>query len=352
MSSNPNHTIGLHNYEEFFVLYVDDELTAAQKETVDAFVAQHPHLREELDLLLGTKLPAEDVSYAGKKELFSAAMKLNAVDEDLLLYLDNELTAAERKAVEERIAADGDYALLHSLLLRTRLDPAEKILHPAKKELYRHASRVVVFKVWMRMAAAVVVLLSGSLFFLLDKNNAGGEGAATAANTPAATDRHRPAVKTRPSLPVLQTTTEPAGQTAAALPQKTKKAAQKAENVAGPAKENAQALAATGTEDFAAGRTREVVKFDVARFTGVSAPESFKNPLTAHAVTIELPQTYNPTEDPGETAGSDGDFKNTKKTPAKGFFRKVSRFIERNTGIGTVNADNELLIGAVALKLK
>jgi hypothetical protein len=41
-----------------------------------------------------------------------------------------------------------------------------------------------------------------------------------------------------------------------------------------------------------------------------------------------------------------------KKTRGKGFFRKVSRFIQRNTGIGTVNSDNELLIGAVALKLK
>jgi hypothetical protein len=35
----------------------------------------------------------------------------------------------------------------------------------------------------------------------------------------------------------------------------------------------------------------------------------------------------------------------------KGFLRKATRFIERRTGIKTVNEDNELLVGAVALKL-
>ena len=35
----------------------------------------------------------------------------------------------------------------------------------------------------------------------------------------------------------------------------------------------------------------------------------------------------------------------------KGFLRKATRIIERHTGIKTVNDNDELLIGAVALKL-
>jgi hypothetical protein len=41
-----------------------------------------------------------------------------------------------------------------------------------------------------------------------------------------------------------------------------------------------------------------------------------------------------------------------KSSRFKGFLRKATRFIERRTGINPVNEDNELLIGAVAIKLK
>ena len=108
----------------------------------------------------------------------------------------------------------------------------------------------------------------------------------------------------------------------------------------------------TDIADYNTPQQREIIKFDAKNFTDVSSSESFKKPLTATAVTFNFNKTYNTPEGPDEPAVTDGDFKDKKKTPAKGFFRKVSRFIERNTGIGTVNADNELLIGAVALKLK
>jgi hypothetical protein len=42
---------------------------------------------------------------------------------------------------------------------------------------------------------------------------------------------------------------------------------------------------------------------------------------------------------------------NEKKSSLKGFLRKATRFIERRTNITTTNENNELLIGAVSLKL-
>ena len=56
MSSNHHSPmITRDNYEELFLLYVDDELTAEQKKAVDAFVLLHPDLKAELDLLCSTK---------------------------------------------------------------------------------------------------------------------------------------------------------------------------------------------------------------------------------------------------------------------------------------------------------
>ena len=62
MSSNELH-ITRANYEAYFLMYVDGELTPAQSDAVEAFAALHPDLQEELDLLLTTKLDAETVSF-------------------------------------------------------------------------------------------------------------------------------------------------------------------------------------------------------------------------------------------------------------------------------------------------
>ena len=44
------------NYEEFFLLYVDNELSAAERKQVEAFVEQHPDLEEELMMLKQSQL--------------------------------------------------------------------------------------------------------------------------------------------------------------------------------------------------------------------------------------------------------------------------------------------------------
>ena len=66
MLSEPNKRMPMltrDNYEEYFLLYVDNELTPEQKAAVEAFVLLHPDLKDELDLLCGTRLPAEVLSF-------------------------------------------------------------------------------------------------------------------------------------------------------------------------------------------------------------------------------------------------------------------------------------------------
>ena len=62
MSSKPNHiNIHLGNYEEFLILYMDNELSEDQRLAVENFLSQHPDLRGELELLMTTKLPVEEL---------------------------------------------------------------------------------------------------------------------------------------------------------------------------------------------------------------------------------------------------------------------------------------------------
>ena len=75
--------IHLGNYEEFFVLYMDNELSNEEMTQVDAFLIEHPDLQAEFEILAGTKLPAETF-VINKEDLLADSMKLNTIDEELL----------------------------------------------------------------------------------------------------------------------------------------------------------------------------------------------------------------------------------------------------------------------------
>ncbi|MBL0068937.1 MAG: hypothetical protein IPP39_10735 [Chitinophagaceae bacterium] len=104
--------INYHNYEECFILYMDNELSGDERRMVEAFVQQHPELKEELDLLLQYKLtPDTSVIYSGKEDLMKETLPtgqagsdvnitLSNYEEWLVLYLDNELTPAKKQPLK------------------------------------------------------------------------------------------------------------------------------------------------------------------------------------------------------------------------------------------------------------
>src|SRR5687767_1563443 len=129
MSFNANNNnldpISRTNYEEYFLLYADNELSEQDRKSVEAFVLAHPDLQAELDLFLSAKLPLEDINLENKESLLADSMKLNAVDESLLLHLDNELNEAQKKLVEEKLSADKNFRLQYNTLLKTKLEPEQ-----------------------------------------------------------------------------------------------------------------------------------------------------------------------------------------------------------------------------------
>ena len=102
MSFNQPHiNITRANYEEFIFLYIDGELNEESMSAVEAFVLLHPDLQEEFDILLTTKLDSEVFVLEGKESLLAENMKATITDEDLLLYIDNELAPEQKRNVEK-----------------------------------------------------------------------------------------------------------------------------------------------------------------------------------------------------------------------------------------------------------
>jgi hypothetical protein len=166
--------INRHNYEAFFLVYVDGELSPAERAAVEAFARQNPDLAEELKMLKQTVLPpADDVTFEGKQNLLRTASGITPgnFEEYFLLAVDNELTDDESTTVEKFVLQHPELQDEFTTLQATRL-PAETIEYKRKEELYRHEKeRRIIPVMWMRMsaAAAIIILLAGTWFTQSDK---------------------------------------------------------------------------------------------------------------------------------------------------------------------------------------
>lgn len=146
-----------HNYETFFLLYVDKELSAAERKAVDVFVQENPDLQMELALLQDTVMTADDIVLDKKGWLYMEE-DITALQENLLLYVDEELNHADKKTIEAILATDIAAQKEWTVLQQTKLQPDMEVVFADKQSLYRkEPGRVVAFK-WWRVAAAAVLL--------------------------------------------------------------------------------------------------------------------------------------------------------------------------------------------------
>jgi hypothetical protein len=154
--------INRNNYETFFLLYVDNELSPAERKAVDIFVQENNDLLMELDMLRSTALPPAQISFNNKQDLYKSSAGIETIQEDLLMYLDNELDIAGTKKIEAAIASGGTVKKEWEALKQTKLQP-EIVEFKDKKVLYRHEQgRLVTMRFWSMAAAAAVII--GLLF--------------------------------------------------------------------------------------------------------------------------------------------------------------------------------------------
>jgi hypothetical protein len=165
-------TINRNNYEEFFLLYVDDELDEASKTAVENFVQQNPDLTTEFAMLMQTKSVVHEPVFFDKEILLrtegNSINELNH-EEYFLLYIDNELSAAKREEVEMYVLQHPKLQDEFTTLKQAVLAP-QTISYGDKKDLYRTEQRRTIYlKPWRLAVAAIFIGVCAVGFWLMKK---------------------------------------------------------------------------------------------------------------------------------------------------------------------------------------
>src|SRR6266705_1385467 len=100
--------INRNNYEQFFLLYADNELNAGEKNMVALFVQQNADLEEEF-LMLQQSVVSPDINIALQDKSFLLRQEQKFISHDnyeeiFVLYNDRELKENEEKETEKFIA--------------------------------------------------------------------------------------------------------------------------------------------------------------------------------------------------------------------------------------------------------
>jgi hypothetical protein len=154
--------INRNNYEEYFLLYADNELTPVEKKVVEIFVQENPDLKKEfLMFQLTVSKPDPDVQLSDKSFLMKQEPEFiseNNFEQAFVLYHDQELSEEDKQSTENFLNKYPQFRNEFELIGQAHLAPDTSIQYPAKKKLYRKENnRKVIPIVWKYMAAAAFI---------------------------------------------------------------------------------------------------------------------------------------------------------------------------------------------------
>jgi hypothetical protein len=363
--------INRHNYEEFFILYLDNELNSADRRLVEAFIEQHPDLGEELQLLEQTRLELDPaVVFDGKESLMKPVGlgQINADNQEewLVQYIDNELDNEQKAAVEIYAANNPSVKTELELLLKTKLRPENSITFFNKESLYRREEspvrRLLPLRFW-RVAAAVLLFIALTIGgYVIFNNNNKPEGGLAKINTgakksaPVKIDVKKQAVEqTQPDI--AQTKTDQFSQQQSGTKDNIQTTVVKrndntTKTLAQPNEEDIPVLALVSDDNYQRrnniGSTDgNVTLIDLNKSALTKSQGNTSLPLVTSASAQSFIQAKNTLTTDEDVAMNEPE----KKTKFRGLLRTLTRTFEKTTNIKATDDDDRLLVAGLAIRL-
>ncbi|MBL0330922.1 MAG: hypothetical protein IPP64_16305 [Bacteroidetes bacterium] len=152
--------ITLENREEYFIRSIENTLTPAEKNLLDAFIKQHPQFLKELELFQKTRVPADTTIVFENKE----ALQKSTADDLLIASMEGLLTKQENIFLNQQLAVDAEMQHNYSLYKQTKLVADTTIVFENKEELKREERKIIPFYFYVAAAASIALLIG--MFFL------------------------------------------------------------------------------------------------------------------------------------------------------------------------------------------
>ncbi len=150
--------INLKNYETYFLLYADNELSTEERIAVLDFVHKYPNLKTELNAIATSYLQDEAITL--NKAFLMKLPSGKSVEEALLLHLDKELEETDNKALQELLNTHSELTHEKELLKAAYLQADDPLIYINKEALYRYESTVFLLSYWKQMVAAAVLIMA------------------------------------------------------------------------------------------------------------------------------------------------------------------------------------------------
>lgn len=127
--------IGIHNYEAFLLDYSEGNLDAADLALLKDFILAHPELDTDLEVFELPYITGEDHSFDFKNSLKKSEEEVP--DEELLNYLEGNLSSEQLISFEDKLMQDKDLAKDLELYKKTLLKPERDPIFEFKSGLLK-----------------------------------------------------------------------------------------------------------------------------------------------------------------------------------------------------------------------
>ena len=130
--------INIHNYEAFFLDFIEGNLSASAVKKVKLFLAAHPELDAELAEFENIQLTPANIHFSEKNSLKKNTETVVS-DDEYIARLEGDLTEIEAEKFDHRIVLNSNELAIYNQFKQTKLVPDPKIVFPHKNRLKKMA---------------------------------------------------------------------------------------------------------------------------------------------------------------------------------------------------------------------
>ncbi len=357
-------------YEEYFLLYTDNELSDMDRKMVEAFVIENPDLKPELNLFLASKFSMDgEIVFNNKESLLKkSASNINESNYESyqLTFIDNELPENLRNEFLHFNALNPTAQLNLDLLFQTKQEADLQIVHPDKNSLLSQnmgRRRVVPFMpYWIRISVAAAILFAISLltFNPFKSNQSTALVSKTISGNLLTSENKTALVET--VIPAKEPTTnnrsvirKKDNRINSIIASSTNFIANN--NIINPT-ENMDVVVSANNPNTTIdelfpvkqinNQSNLTLNTDVAISTNNPAQQIIYN----STVTNSLKETYNSQSTATNEFFINPSTDDNSNKSLRGIFRKATRYFEKTTNINATDGEDKLLIAGLAINLK